>query len=165
MAMVPLGTAGGVPWAVVEPRLCRWLHTHRENLGLYSSSWVPLSPVVPTQSTFEVPGACVSMNPEKRALTANFHHSQGLQKDEAGQEVQKDCACELQRAISEIIGTALSRATYWAGAFAKCLCLPRNPCRGLRERASSLSISCSSIPPKFLALKKKKKRFSTCLFQ
>ena len=52
------------------------------------------------------------MNTEKRALSANFHHSQGLQKDEAGQEVQKDCACELQHAISEIIGTALSQATH-----------------------------------------------------
>ena len=57
------------------------------------------------------------MNTEKRALRANFHHSQGLQKDEAGQEVQKrlclrTAACNLRN-----YRHSLTHATLRAGAF------------------------------------------------
>lgn len=49
-------------------------------------------------AAFEVRVTCLAGNPKNPAQRANLHHSQVLQKDEAGQEVQKERAhnCSMQ---------------------------------------------------------------------
>ena len=89
-----------------------------------------------------------------------------FKKMRQGRKFKKDCAFELQHAISEIIGTALHTRLLEQVLFARCLSLAKKSLLRVNRNIQFPKhfLCLRAITAKFLALKKKKiTGFSTCL--
>ena len=88
-----------------------------------------------------------------------------FKKMRQGRKFKKDCAFELQHAISEIIGTALHTRLLEQVLFARCLSLAKKSLLRVNRNIQFPKhfLCLRAITAKFLALKKKITGFSTCL--